>query len=809
MVPRITRRLQNKLVFAFVVVLLIPTGIISFYSLRTAASTLLQKIGAEELRSLVSQANDIEKRLIDLKEDLIFLSLAPPTRRYAAVINGSPDPNHVIFDAQIALFRTFLDHSENQYVDFRMIDLAGQELLHVSGTGELIPTVRGQNFAGEAYFNQAIGLPTNQVYISDYDLRRTDGVIDIPHVPILYYSVPLEVDGANIAVLVARVSLTPLFTEMTSRSTTPLYLVNRDGSYLINPDPARQFGKMLTSNIRFDDDRSRADVIAMFGNSQGIITESNDYPETLQVFVHIRPETQVSIRWLLFRVIPVSSILGEVNATQQVAILLALISLLVAILVAIFLTRSIVRPIRQLAEVADNVRLGKWDVSVPGTGGRDEIGHLADAFDGMLRELKSVYGELEDRVARRTAELSATNLKLSEAQRKAEEASRAKSQFLSNMSHELRTPLNVIIGYSHSMLVMPQMFRNEPMPEIYRPYLKLIEDNGHYLVGLINDILDLSKIEAGKLELSYTPIDLPEIFRGVLATATGLLKDKQLQLRPDYPENLPLVWADPIRVRQVILNLLSNAIKFTSTGSVTLKAEVRGDWVAISVIDTGIGIPEEARSTIFDRFHQVSTRSFTEIIGTGLGLDISKQISQMHGGDLEVHSEVGKGSKFTFTLPIATPEQLETGRTPAHINEAFTVFDRSGLRADEVISILLVEDEVSMRELLRRALESAGYIVIDTHDGAQVMELALGLIPHLIILDVNLPHVSGWEVIEQLKYDPTTATIPIIVYTASNDSARAQALDIADFIVKPATPEVVIRAVQKALGQRDAENSNG
>ncbi len=799
MVPRITRRLQNKLIFAFIVVLLIPTGIISFYSLRTAASTLLQKIGAEELRSLVSQANDIENKLISVKEDLIFLSLAPPTRRYAAVINGVSDPNYIIQDAQIALFRTFLDHSENQYVDFRVIDLAGQELLHINSAGNLIPSFGGQNFAGEAYFNQAIGLPTNQVYISDYDLSRTNGVIDVPYVPILYYSVPLEVDGANVAVLVATVSLTPLFTEMTSHSTAPLYLVNRDGSYLLNPDSTRLYGRMLDNPIRFDNDRSRRDVIAMFGESQGIITDSTDYSDSLQVFVHIRPETQISIRWLLFRVIPISSILGEVNATQQVAILLALISLLVAILVAVLLMRGIVRPIRQLAEVADNVRLGKWDVSVPGTGGRDEIGHLADAFDGMLRELKSIYRELEDRVARRTAELSAANVKLSEAQRKAEEASRAKSQFLSNMSHELRTPLNVIIGYSHSMLVMPQMFKNEPMPEIYRPYLKLIEDNGHYLVGLINDILDLSKIEAGKLELACTTIELPEIFRGVLATATGLLKDKTLQLRPNYPENLPLVWADPIRVRQVILNLLSNAIKFTTTGSITLKAEVTGDWVAISVIDTGIGIPDEARSTIFDRFHQISTRSFSEIIGTGLGLDISKQISQMHGGDLNVYSEVGKGSKFTFTLPIATAEQLEIGRVPTQINEAFTVFDRESLPTDEVISILLVEDEVSMRELLRRALESEGYIVIDTHDGAQVMELALGLIPHLIILDVNLPHVSGWEVIEQLKDEPATARIPVIVYTASSDSSRAQTLGIADFIVKPTTPDVVIQAVKKAL----------
>jgi len=799
-VPNVRRRLQNKLIIAFVVVLLIPTGIISFYSLRTAAATLIQKIGAEELRALGSQANDLEKRLIGVKEDLIFLSLAPPTRRYAGVIRNTPDTVSTYRDAQVELLKTFLERGTTPYLDFRIIGLSGQELLHVDHTGALPPGPDGVNFAGEAYFNLAIGLPANQVYISKYDLDRTNGVIDEPYVPVLYYSVPLEVDGANVAVLVAKVSLTPLFTDILSRSSAPLYIVTGDGSYLLNPDSTRLYGGVLGNNVTFDGERSREDIIAMFADRQGILTASTDFHDTLQLYVHIRPESQVAIRWLLFRVIPISSILGEVNATQNVAILLAAISLLAAILVAIFLTRSIARPIRQLSLVADSVRQGNWDVTVPGTGGQDEIGHLADAFDAMLRELKAVYGSLEERVANRTNELSTANLKLSEAQRKAEEASRAKSQFLSNMSHELRTPLNVIIGYSHSMLVMPQMFNNEPLPEIYRPYLKLIEDNGHYLIGLINDILDLSKIEAGKLELVCTTVDLPEIFRGVLATATGLLKGKSLQLRPDYPEDLPLVWADPIRVRQITINLLSNAIKFTNSGSVTLKAEVQENWIAVSVIDTGVGIPEDKRSTIFSRFNQISHGTFAEVESTGLGLDISKQLSEMHGGDLTVESQVGKGSRFTFALPIATETQLQTATSPTISNDSFTIFERASAMTVDVFSVLLVEDEVSMRELLRRALEVAGYLVVDTHDGGQVMELALGLLPNLIILDVNLPHVSGWDVMAQLKSDPETAAIPVIVYTATTSGQRrALELGAVAFIAKPATPEDIIRAVQKHL----------
>jgi len=402
----------------------------------------------------------------------------------------------------------------------------------------------------------------------------------------------------------------------------------------------------------------------------------------------------------------------------------------------------------------------------------------------------------------RTAELESTNLKLTEAQRIAEEASRAKSLFLSNMSHELRTPLNVIIGYAHSMIAMPQMFNHVQVQDVHRPYLKLIEDNGHYLIGLINDILDLSKLEAGKLELLCTTVELTEIFRGVLSTATGLLKDKPLQIRPDYPEYLPLIWADAIRVRQIMLNLFSNAIKFTATGSVTLHAEATDGWVSISVIDTGIGIPDSARAMIFQRFGQVSLNK--EIEGTGLGLDISKQLSQMHGGDLTFDSVEGKGSRFTFTLPIATPEQINSALPQKQTNAGLIIFDKSALDPDDIYSILLVEDEVSMRELMRRALEASGYIVVDTHDGAQVLELTLGLLPNLVILDVNLPHVSGWSLLQQLKANELTQAIPVIVYTASADRQQAMQLGAAAFIRKPASPEDILRTVRDALHVPDA-----
>ena len=420
----------------------------------------------------------------------------------------------------------------------------------------------------------------------------------------------------------------------------------------------------------------------------------------------------------------------------------------------------------------------------------------AETFYQQREQLTEAMRELTHAKSR----LELTNIKLAEATHMAERANHAKSIFMSNMSHELRTPLNVVIGYSSSMLTMPQMFDNTPLAPVHEPYVQLIEENGHYLVGLINDILDLSKIEAGKLELHCAAVTLPEIFRGVIATCTGLLKGKPLQIRPDYPDDLPMVWADPMRVRQIILNLISNAIKFTETGSVTLKAEVVNSFVRISVIDTGIGIPEKALATIFDRFQQAEHDTDKHYGGTGLGLDISKQLSIMHGGDLTVQSTVGQGSTFTFSLPLATETQVgDQPKSFGELQSAVTMIDTSAYVGEMTHAILIVEDEVSTREMMRNILEKSGYIVTDTHEGALALELAAGLLPSLIILDVNLPDISGWDILKQLKADPETSNIPVIISTFDEHYKLAEELGAALYLQKPVSAAAMLAGVQQIL----------
>jgi signal transduction histidine kinase/CheY-like chemotaxis protein len=417
----------------------------------------------------------------------------------------------------------------------------------------------------------------------------------------------------------------------------------------------------------------------------------------------------------------------------------------------------------------------------------------------MFYEQKVQLSEAVLQVQHANSALEIMNKKLEVAQQKAEQASQTKSVFLSNMSHELRTPLNIIIGYSSSMLNMPQMFNNVPLPDIYRNYLKLVEDNGHYLLGLINDILDLSKIEAGKLELHQEVTYLPETLRGILATSIGLLKDKPLQLRPDFSEQLPPVWADPMRIRQITLNLMSNAIKFTHTGNVTLSARVEGDFVRIAVTDTGIGIPEKALASIFDRFQQAEHDTDKRYGGTGLGLDISKQLSVMHGGDLDVQSVVNQGSTFSFTLPIVVAEQMKPVQPDEALDGTSQAFADAREAVAEMAVVLLVEDEVNTREMLHNALETSGYVVIDAAEGEQAMELATGLLPDLIILDAYLPGVDGWQVLQSLKSNSDTESIPVIMFTAAPDPERAYDLGAHLVLKKPVTPEEMISSIESVL----------
>ncbi|MGQ9710549.1 MAG: GAF domain-containing protein [Anaerolineae bacterium] len=372
------------------------------------------------------------------------------------------------------------------------------------------------------------------------------------------------------------------------------------------------------------------------------------------------------------------------------------------------------------------------------------------------------------------------------------EVDRLKSQFLANMSHELRTPLNSIIGFSRVIL----KGIDGPITEQQRQDLEAIFNSGQHLLGLINDILDISKIEAGKMELSFESTDLREIIRGVMSTAIALVKDKPIELQQSVPADLPTIIADSRRIRQVLLNLVSNAAKFTDQGFIQVEARVEGDNVLISVSDSGIGIPPEKLPHIFDAFTQVDASPSRKYGGTGLGLTISKSFIELHGGRIWVESEVGKGTTFTFTLPIQGPPQIGPEAEPK-AEEAPSEGVPSPVPEMPGRVVLCVDDDEGVITLFRRYLDKQGYRVVGLSDPFRVVEEARRIRPFAITLDVMMPGKDGWQVIQELKADPETRDIPVVMCTIVSEKGRGLSLGAADYLVKPILEQDLLAALDR------------
>src|SRR5438132_3590752 len=355
--------------------------------------------------------------------------------------------------------------------------------------------------------------------------------------------------------------------------------------------------------------------------------------------------------WFVFVEQPEAEAFAPLYQSLFVTGLLLLIALIPALLLSLFFARRMVRPIQTLHAAAAQIGSGNWERRIDVHTG-DELEDLAETFNQMSVRLRDSYNNLEQQVAERTHELG-------EAITQLESASRHKSDFLANMSHELRTPLNAIIGFSEVLLERMSGDINAKQKE----YLQDILSSGRHLLSLINDILDISKVEAGRMELQPAPTDL----RFVLQNSVSLVRERAtrqgISMALDVGATVGTIEADERRVKQILFNLLSNALKFTPAGGrVTLTARGIGDAVHISVRDTGIGIRREDQDRIFEEFQQAGPGKTVE--GTGLGLALAKRFVEMHGGRIWVDSDVGKGSSFTFTLPLNPPSQNDNA--PSH-----------------------------------------------------------------------------------------------------------------------------------------------
>ena len=361
----------------------------------------------------------------------------------------------------------------------------------------------------------------------------------------------------------------------------------------------------------------------------------------------------------------------------------------------------------------------------------------------------------------------------------AESANRAKSTFLANMSHELRTPMNAIIGYSEMLAEDAEDEGHDDMV----PDLEKINAAGKHLLALINDILDLSKIEAGRMELFLETFDLRQMLDEAVSTVMPLITKNGNTLETEFADDLGNVRVDLTKLRQALFNLLSNAAKFTEGGTLTLGAEKEmrdeDEWLKLSVSDTGIGIGEDKLDKVFEEFSQADDSTTRDYGGTGLGLPISRRFCQMMGGDIIVSSVLGKGATFTIELPTRI-DALEAARSAAKPERPVSKKTAPGMKP-----ILVVDDDPDSRELLQRTLESDGFAVVTAATGEEGLELARKLKPSLMTLDVLMPTMDGWSVLQEVKADPELKDIPVMMISIAGDKDLGYTLGAVECLTKP------------------------
>jgi PAS domain S-box-containing protein len=394
------------------------------------------------------------------------------------------------------------------------------------------------------------------------------------------------------------------------------------------------------------------------------------------------------------------------------------------------------------------------------------------AEDGAVREWVGMHVDI---TARKEAEAE-----IDRARHAAEAANRAKSQFIANMSHELRTPLSAVIGYSEMLAEeLEDLGQAELLPD-----LRKIESSARHLLGLINDVLDISKIEAGRMTVAAEDFAVKDMIGDVAAATESLVGKKRNRLVLDVPDEIGAMRQDQGKVRQCLVNLLGNAAKFTEAGTITLSArrdEAEGaDWLTFAVTDTGIGLTEEQCGRLFERFAQADESTTRQFGGTGLGLAITRAFCRRMGGDITVTSTYGEGATFTIRLPALLTAQ-DDEPTPEEVR-ALNEAKAEAARHDVV---LLVDDDPAARDLLSRFLEREGFRVRTASDGKAGLALARALKPRAILLDIEMPRMDGWSVLHAIRSDADLAATPVIMTSVVAEQGLGRALGATDYLVKP------------------------
>ena len=576
------------------------------------------------------------------------------------------------------------------------------------------------------------------------------------------------------------------------------YLVSREGTIIAHPDEKLMIGKD-SPGVRVDA-LPAGSAIASRPSGDAVYTDEEGGRRV--AYWSTAPLTG----WKVVLDVPYATLLAPVQSLAWRLGTVGGLGLLLLFGVVALVARRVAAPLQKLTLAAAELEAGQLNREklAPLLRRGDEVGDLGRGFTRMADEIRkreeslaAWNANLEKTVAERTAELKHAVDDAEEAREQAQEANKTKSAFLANMSHELRTPMNAIIGYSEMLLEEAEDTGDKWMA----PDLNKILSSAKHLLQLINDILDLSKIEAGRMTVFLEAVDIAHTAKDVAATIEPLVAKNANTFELNCPSDAGTIRTDLTKLRQTLFNLLSNASKFTEKGKITLEIKRRADgMVSFAVTDTGIGMTAEQMGKLFGEFVQADASTTRKYGGTGLGLAISRKFCRMLGGDITVESAPGKGSTFTALLPVEAKEPAPESQTPPKPEAAVAHAEQPKEAARG--TLLVIDDDPASRELLKRMLEKEGYAVRLAANGPDGLAAAKEHRPDLITLDVMMPSMDGWAVLSALKEDHETKDIPVVMLTMVEDRPMGFALGANEYLTKPVQKSRVLEAVSRCVAHK-------